>query len=62
MAESKVYVTCLLCNSRQNINYLCVPLGALCSAWRCLAWVITKQPRQGQALLESLVQLPRDLA
>lgn len=29
MAKSKVYVTRSLCNCRQNINYLCVLLGAV---------------------------------
>lgn len=31
MAKPKVHVTLLLRNSRQNINRLCVPLGAV---WR----------------------------
>lgn len=33
MAKSKVYVTRLLCNCRQNINYLCVLLGAVWHGW-----------------------------
>lgn len=33
MSKSKVYVTSLLCNSGQNINHLCVLLGALRHGW-----------------------------
>lgn len=33
MARSKVYVTSRLCNSRQNINHLCVLLGTAWHGW-----------------------------
>lgn len=33
MAKSKVYVTRSPCNCRQNINYLCVLLGAVWHGW-----------------------------
>ena len=48
MAKSKVYVTRSLCNCRQNINYLCVLLGAVWHGWlpgnlarATLCWKVT---------------------